>query len=44
MFFRNKKYEENIRFPFLYLIMGATKVDYVPNIEIQMGTRNLGRE
>jgi hypothetical protein len=44
MVFRNIKYEENIRFPFLYLTMGATEVDYVPNIDIQMGTRRFGRE
>jgi hypothetical protein len=44
MVFKNIKYEENIRFPFLHLTMAATKEGYVPNIDIQMGTRRFGRE
>jgi hypothetical protein len=42
MVFRNIKYEENIRFPFLYVTMAATEVGFVSNIDIQRGTR--GRE
>jgi hypothetical protein len=42
--FRNIKYEENIRFPFLYLTMGATEVGYVSTIDIKRGTRRFGRE
>jgi hypothetical protein len=36
---RNIKYEENIRFPFLYLTMDATESGFVPSIDIQRGTR-----
>jgi hypothetical protein len=41
---RNIKYEENIRFPFLYFTMVATDVGSVSNINIQMGTRRFARE
>jgi hypothetical protein len=41
---RNKKYEENIRFPFLYFTVAATDVGSVSNIDIQRGTRHFGRE
>jgi hypothetical protein len=41
---RNKKYEENIRFPFLYFTVAATNVGYVSNIDIQRGKRCFTRE
>jgi hypothetical protein len=41
---RNKKYEENIRFPFLYFTVAATNVGYVSNIDIQRGKRRFARE
>jgi hypothetical protein len=40
----NKKYEENIRFPFLYFTVAATNVGYVSSIDIQRGTRRFGME
>jgi hypothetical protein len=43
MVFRNGKYEENIRFHFLYVTMAAKEVGYVSIIDIQRGTRNFGR-
>jgi hypothetical protein len=44
MISKNIKYEENIRFPFLYVIVVATYVGSVSNIDIQRGTKCFGRE
>jgi hypothetical protein len=41
---RNEKYEENIRFPFLYVTVAATYVGFLFSIDIQRGTRRFGRE
>jgi hypothetical protein len=41
---RNRKDEENIRFPFLYVIVATTDVGFAPSIDIQGVTRHFGRE
>jgi hypothetical protein len=41
---RNIKYEENIRFPFLYVTVAETSVGSLSNIDIHRGTIRFGRE